>query len=61
MLTGRQYEVEHDGGDYEVSMYLDGVKVGGALFPGELYGDALGLAHEVGQSFINNPNTVTFH
>lgn len=61
MLTGRQYEVEHDGDDYQVALILDGVQVGGALFPGELYGDAFGLAHEVGQAFINNPNGLIFH
>lgn len=61
MLVGRAYEVEDDGDDFHLSLLVDGVQVGGAVFPGEYCGDARSLAHEMGEAFINNTDGLTIH
>jgi hypothetical protein len=54
MKLGRYYEIESDDEDVHLAMMLDGVQVGGAMFPVEFCQGARCLAEQMGEAFINN-------
>lgn len=61
MQAGRYYEIEADDEDIHLAMMLDGVQVGGAVFPADLCLGAICLAEQMGEAFINNFEGQTIH
>lgn len=61
MRAGRYYEIDVDDEDIHLSMMLDGVQVGGAVFPVELCRGAICLAEQMGEAYLNNSSGATIH
>ena len=61
MLAGRQYRMESDESEVQLALFLDGVQVGGAVFPLEFCEGAIHLAEMMGQAYINNSQGLTIH
>lgn len=61
MQAGRYYEIEADDEDIHLSMMLDGVQVGGAVFPVEFCRGAICLAEQMGEAYLNNSDSRMIH
>ena len=61
MQAGRRYEIESSDDEVQLSLMLDGVQVGGAVFPTECCHGAAVLAEQIGEAYCNNSEGVTVH
>ena len=52
-------EVEDD--EVQLALFLDGVQVGGAVFPVEFCEGEIHLAEMMGEAYINNSEGLTIH
>jgi hypothetical protein len=53
--------MESDESEVQLALFLDGVQVGGAVFPLEFCEGAIHLAEMMGQAYINNSQGLTIH
>jgi len=56
MLAMREYSIDDEGDEIQLSLYEGGHQVGGAVFPDEGDGSAFHLAYEVGQQWVGFPS-----
>lgn len=61
MKAGRYYEIDDNDEDIQLSLFLNGVQVGGAMFPADVCLGAFCLAEQMGEAFINNSEGLTIH
>ena len=61
MQAGRDYEIEADDDEVQLALMLDGVQVGGAVFPFEFCEGAMQLAEMMGEAYRNNSGSLMIH
>lgn len=55
MSNNRSYQITDEGDEYQLSLFQDGLQVGGGLFPLAIGEDAaFDLAKSLGESFVSD-------